>query len=115
MPCVGRILVYLGDALRQPLKTGEIVVGAGLIEEALCKRLPGCFIELAVGLARRILAQRFTDLLPKLVVGHGCARKAQYAEAGMQKTLFGQMKERRDQLALGQIAGSAKDDEQIRR
>jgi hypothetical protein len=56
-----------------------------------------------------VFAQRGADLFAKRLVGHSGARITEHDEALVQQLLPVEMKERRQQLALCQVAGSAKD------
>ena len=53
-------------------------------------------------------------MLAELVVVHRGAGKAKHRKAGVEQFLASQVKDRRQELAYGEIARSAKDDEQTR-
>jgi hypothetical protein len=94
-------------------KARQLVVGARLVIEPLDEG--GCprFVEGAAMLARIVLAQGGQRLAAELLVAHRGARIAEHCEVRMEQPLAVEVEERGQQLALGQVAGSAKDDEQI--
>jgi hypothetical protein len=64
-------------------------------------------------LGGHLFAQRGADLFAKRLVGHRGARITEHHEALVQQLLPVEMKECRQQLALCQVAGSAKDHHQV--
>ena len=99
-------------AFGQLLKGAQVVVAARLIEQARGKVVDALLVEPPVVLGAAVLAQALDGVLAELVVGHHRAGKAEDRKGGVEQVLAGQVKDGRQQLAHGEIAGGAKDDEQ---
>ena len=70
---------------------------------------PGLVVDLA-GRARVVgVARRLVDQLPEGIVGHRVPRHPDQGEVLVQQPVAVQMKERRKELPLGEVAGGAED------
>ena len=70
---------------------------------------------LRVGRAARVLLDRLARHVAEVVVGLLAARDADQVEALGERALVGEVVERGQQLAAGEVAGGAEDDQRRRR
>jgi hypothetical protein len=91
------------------------IVGARLIKEPLGEGGRPRFVEGAAMLARIVFTQGGQRLAAEFLIAHRRARIAEHRKVRVEQALPVEVEECGEQLALGQVAGSAKDDEQIGR
>ena len=96
----------------QLLEGAQVVVAARLIKQARGKVVDALLVKPPIVLGTAVLAQPFDGVLAELVVGHHSAGKTKDCKGGIEQVLAGEVKDGRHQLAHGEVAGGAKDDEQ---
>ena len=95
----------------------ELAVGLAVVERDrhVVHALEQALEDLVVGLAPRVAADRLARDLAELVVGLLAAGRADQVEALGQRALVGEVVERGQQLARGEVARRAEDDHRRRR
>jgi hypothetical protein len=103
-------LVELLELLVEPLVDGVVVEGARHVADLLEQLLE----HLRVGLAARVLLDRLARHRAVVVVRDVRARHSDQVEALRQRPLMGQVVDRRQQLAVGEVPRAAEDDHRRR-
>ena len=98
-------LVNLGEGLFELVVSGGIVEVSADITDAADEPFPQIVVDGAGGK----LLEVFGDLLARIVVAHRIAADADDGKFARQQLLAGEVVERGNQLAAGQVAGKAED------
>ena len=101
-----RFLLGGGDLLLERGEGGRVVVAAGLVGRVLLDALPDLGAEIAAGELLDVGGR----LGPELRIGDRLAPEPDQVEVGGEQAVHGEVVERREQLAGGQVAGGAEDD-----
>ena len=104
------LAVELGQALAQPHEGGRVIGGTGDAVEAVAKVGPGGRVDLAGGEGLDVLRHELAEAL----VVHGLAHHAHEGELPRQEAVRAQVVERGQELAPGEVARGAEDDDGAR-